>query len=54
MAVKARIDAQAAAWFVPRWSYLRQAQRWDNLATETLRELRTELLRANSGALEEY
>jgi len=34
MAVKATSEAQAATSFVPRWSYKREAQRWENLATE--------------------
>jgi hypothetical protein len=47
MAVKARSEAQAATWFVPRWSYKRQAQHWENLAAESLKELRMEIVRAN-------
>jgi hypothetical protein len=47
MAVTARREAQAATWFVPRWSYKRQAQRWENLTAEALRELRMEIIRTN-------
>jgi len=47
MAVKATSEAQAATWFVPRWSYKREAQRWENLATEASKELRMEIARAN-------
>jgi hypothetical protein len=48
MAVKARSEAEAATWFVPRWSHMRQAQHWEKLAAESLRELRMEIVRANS------
>ena len=48
MAVRARTEAQAATWFVPRWSRMRQAKHWENLAAETLRELRMEIVRANT------
>jgi hypothetical protein len=47
MAVKARGKAQAATWFVRHWFYKREAQRWENLATEALKELRMEIARAN-------
>jgi hypothetical protein len=47
MAVIARREAQAATWFVPRWSYKRQAQHWENLTAEAIRELRMEIIRAN-------
>ena len=47
MAVKARSEAQAATWFAPRWSHMHQAKHWEDLAHEALRELRTELVRAN-------
>ena len=47
MAVKARSEAQAATWFLRRWSYRRQAHHWENLVTEGLKELRTEIVRAN-------
>ena len=47
MAVKARSEAQAASWFATRWSYKRQAQYWENLATEALKELRKEIARSD-------
>jgi hypothetical protein len=53
MAVKARSKAETATWFVPRWSYKRQAQQWEKLAAEAVKELRMEIVRANS-AMEGY
>jgi hypothetical protein len=38
---------------VPRWSYKRQAQQWEKLAAEAVKELRMEIVRANS-AMEGY
>jgi hypothetical protein len=47
MAADARHNAQAA-WFVQRWSYMREAKRCEELAAETLRQLRTELARSKT------
>jgi hypothetical protein len=43
MAADARHNAQAA-WFVRRWSYMRQAKQCEKLVAEALRQLRSQLV----------